>query len=41
MRWAAISNEVIFVVENRLFHIDADGEVVVDLFIETSGDSAE
>jgi hypothetical protein len=39
MRWAAISNDLVFVVENRLFNIDVDGEVVVDLHIETSGEA--
>lgn len=39
MRWAVISNDVIFVVENRLFNIEADGEVVVDLHIETYTDA--
>jgi hypothetical protein len=37
MRWASISNDVIFVVETRLFNISGDGQVVVDLYVETTG----
>lgn len=34
LRWDAISKDVIFVVENRLFRFSEDGGLDIDLFIE-------
>lgn len=41
MIWAAIAADVAFVVEDRVFRIDLDGHIQVDLHIEAYGPNVQ